>query len=660
MKYTIFILFFLVTIFISGQTKDRRAELNIIGRVNELSVSPDEKIWLVTAVGNTYYTNSIDSNWHYGNLLSVKNWNEHNLKQPNLDRISFFNKDTAFISGYFNYSDSIYKKNGYYLTKNAGKTWERLNYGGDSWIYNVFVNKYGKAWMGGSSGEIFYSTDFGHHWELLNSPYNSSTRMHYIFMKNNLSGISGSLENNIFLTDDNWKTSKKIDTPFDQKKYSNESGHSDNRIEKVILWNNRIVVNQRNKIYYTVEQEIDWKPFPIKIIDFELDTISNKLLAVTADLRVVCFSTPNEYHYLSEKKLSSFPIDIKVVNSSLFILTNDYEVFKVSSKGIQSLLPFTTDHPISEPKIIKHGNKLKWGMDGDQLYLSENNNEWYREYLFDFNIFDFKLINDSIAIFWDGIKDNYIYSLKDHVSSKYTPVSPLKTFLESPVKSFTINSGSRGCFHNMFEEVTYNIRQDNVLSTESYLELNSRDKKTKRFNNELIVKELNYLLNTINDKPSVLPRLIDFHITNKDKKNFLSLVNQQLKNKSNDDFFGRKKIDEKFYMTIPNRLDTLNDTILHEVLYKSEGIISTTRNWFTIQIINSKNDTINISRNYYLHSSPWNLPWEFEYKGSYFNCYNIELSKFINSAVPDEFEGKSYFDNRILIMQIADYLYNKE
>jgi len=71
-----------------GQTKDRRAELDIQGRVNEISVSPDEKIWLVTAIGNTYYTDNIDSNWHYGKPI-FESTDEYGFGNPSFDRISF-------------------------------------------------------------------------------------------------------------------------------------------------------------------------------------------------------------------------------------------------------------------------------------------------------------------------------------------------------------------------------------------------------------------------------------------------------------------------------------------------------------------------------------------------------------------------------------------
>lgn len=649
-----------MTTTVFGQTKDRRAELDINGRVNEISVSPDEKIWLVTAVGNIYYTDNIDSNWHYGKPI-FESKDEYGLGSPNLDRISFFNKDTAIMTGYISVSEKEYKKNGYYLTKDAGKTWKLLDFGGDSWIYNAFVDKQGNAWMGGSSGEIFFSKDFGQHWEKLNSPYNSSSRMHSIFMLNSTTGISGALHNDIYTTSDNWKSNKKIKTPYDQKKYSTPNGYSDDRIEKILIWNNFIVVNQNGHIYYTESNNIDWQPFPIKVYDFELDNDSKTLFAISDSLKIVSFTSPTEFHLLTEKRLSSFPIDIKVVNGSLFVVSSGYEVYKVNKNGLTRSIPYTTDKKIAEPRIVKQGTKLVWGINGNQIYLADDNErDWYRENALDFYIKDFRLLNDSVAILWDGKKNNYIYSLSDHTPKQYFPETPLKTFLASPIKTFIINSGSQGCFHGYNDEVRYERVNDSIFKTTTASANGFREKKSSNFKNKISSSVLTTVLTDISSNPSAIPTFKDFHITDSDKKNYLTMVDNQLKSKKTDYFDRKKKINKNFYYSVPAMLDTMDNSIIQSVLNQTEGGWSTTSNWFTVQIINQNNDTLNIVRSYYMKTLPWNLPWKFEYNGQYFNCYNIDFSRFINACIPDNFTDKGVFNNSRLIMEVADYLWNKE
>ena len=99
MRHIIYILLFLATTTVFGQPKDRRAVLGIGGRVNEISVSPDEKIWLVTALGNVYYTVNMDSIWHE-KKTTAESTEKFGFGDGNLQRISFFNRDTAIMTGY--------------------------------------------------------------------------------------------------------------------------------------------------------------------------------------------------------------------------------------------------------------------------------------------------------------------------------------------------------------------------------------------------------------------------------------------------------------------------------------------------------------------------------------------------------------------------------
>jgi len=657
---TILTLLFATTVF--GQTQDRRAELDIHGRVNEISVSPDEKIWLVTAIGETYFTNSIDSNWHYGKPLFEKT-DDYSFNSPNLERISFFNNDTAILTGYISSSKKEFNKNGYYLTNDAGKTWKLLDYGGNSWIYTIHTDKQGNAWMGGLSKELYYSNNFGKNWTTLKLPYKSSDRTYGIYMSDSKNGIASSDHNEIITTEDNWKSVTHIKTPLDHKKYRPDEsrGYVDNRISKIIIWNNYIVVNQYGLIFYSDAKNIEWKSFPIAIVDFEIDSDSKKLYAVTHSLKIISLTTPTDFQTLTDKRLSGFPIDIKVVNHSLFLVCNEYDIYKVNEQGVTLSFLYTTDKNISEPRIIKQGEKLTWGINGNQIYLAEGRQQdWFRENAIEFNISDFMLLNDSLAILWDGTKNNYLYSLHDHTPKIHYPQNPIKSFLASPLKSFAINSGSRGCFHSAGNEVNYERTDDSTFTTSTVSVNHYQDKEPSKFKNKVNSHILSAALTSINSNPAIVPTLRDFQISEKDKNNYLALVDKQLKSKETDYLDRKNKINKAFYYSVPIMLDTLNSSIITTILNQREGWTSTTSNWFTIQIINQSGDTLNITRNYYLSTLPWNLPWKFEYKGLNFNCYDIEFSRFINSCIPDNFMDKGVFDNKILIMQIADYLYNKK
>jgi len=180
--------------------------------------------------------------------------------------------------------------------------------------------------MGGSSGEIFFSKDFAKHWEKLNSPYDSLSRMHRIFMQDSTTGISGALHNYIYTTSDNWKSSKKIETPNDQTKYGPKYENSDDKIEKVLIWNNYIVVNQNGHIYYTERDIVDWKSFPIKIYDFELDNDSKTLFAISDGREIYSFTSPTEFQLFTEKSFQIIQLTLKLsmVRYLLYLRTTMY------------------------------------------------------------------------------------------------------------------------------------------------------------------------------------------------------------------------------------------------------------------------------------------------------------------------------------------------
>jgi len=652
-RYFIYLWAFLYTLPAFAQVKDRRA--NLPGGGTEISVSPDGKIWLVDRDGNTYYTEHIDSLWHLGKSWHVAS-SGINSESPGLDRISFFNKDTAIITGYIATNKENIVKDGYYLTMDGAKTWKLLNFGGDCWIYNTFVDKKGNAWMGGSSGEIFFSSNYGQHWQKLNSPFDQSSRMNSIFMLNSSVGIAGALENDIYMTGDNWKTYKRIATPLDQKKYPREGSNYEERINKIILWNNYIVVQERGRNFYTKSDIIEWTSFPQKIYNFELDRESNKLFVVTDSLQVLTCSSPKRCQLLTDKQLPGSPLSMKVVDRSLYVQTDARDICKVDKTGIKVGTLYTTDIKIAEPEIVKQGKKLTWGADWHRLYLAEDTiHDWYREKIVNFPIYDLVLQSDSIARLWSG-KDNYIYSLKDHSIKDYVLEAPINAFLSSPINAFVISSGSTGCFHHTETAVRYN-RKDNYVFKATGVTGNGLPESTI-FTNSLNGNQLISILAAINSDPSGIPSIKDFKITEGDIKKYLALVDTQWKYE--DVYSNRKKINKAFYYSVPKKLDTLSRATIKNALSGSESVYSTTSNWFSIQFVNENNDTVSCSSMYYTSPYPWSLPWQIDYKDLKFKCYSIELSKFINSCIPNDFQQKKVFDNSLLIMQFARYLWNNE
>ena len=637
---------------VSGQEKDTRAELKTGGRIIGISVSPDERILLVDNTGATFYTDNIRSNWKYGTVVVKED--ESLLTRPTLDDVTFFNSDTAVITGYI--SKESHKKNGYYRTTNGGKNWQLLDYGGDSWIYTVYGDKQGNAWLGGLKKEIYYTSDYGASWQTKKIPLKSSDRIYGLDMINGKEGIASSDGNEIVVTTDNWKTVKNIPTPNDQVKHKKApSGYSDERIDAAVAWGDYYLVYQYKHYYYTDKKEIAWKELPVEISSFEADKKTNSLYAISKDRRAMLFKTPESYVYLSNRQLDASAARMTVMNNALYVVDYTGDVYKISATEFIKVTPYTIEHKIETPQVTTASKTLVWGATGNQLYLSDNNGEdWYRENAVPLYVQDIAIMDDSTVLLWNGVNKNYKYSLKTHKAELYKPEKPMDEFLKYPVTSFRIISGSRGCFHNYSNEIEYTATKDETFVTAGVEKGSYGEENTKKYRNEVNGKLLGTILNSVNADPSKLPALKDFKITEQDKKNYLKLIDEKMNKKRNDEPLNKE--DKAYYYSIPDKLSGISDSVLLTTLDCPERVWSTTSNWFTVQLINEHKDTLNIGRKYYVSSTPWNLPWKMEYRGLHFNCYDVAFSEFISDCIPDDFMGKLYFDNSLLLLQIAEAL----
>jgi len=668
MKSLLSLLAVLIQITVLAQTRDTRAKLDIMGRTGEANISPDGKIWLVSAMGETYYSNGIDSDWHYVMKSEKTKYPAiASLDAAQMERVTFFDKDRAIITGYISSNPKDFTKDGYYRTTDGGKTWTLLSYGGNSWIYDACADARGNMWMGGSSGDIFYSHDFGEHWEKLKSPFGNN-RMHRIYMVDDKRGIGGALSNNIYSTENNWATNQQIPSPLDQKKYTGGSSFSDDRIEQIVLFGHYIAVNQNGHIFYTDEKNIQWQKFPVDVQTFTSD--GSKLYAVTSDLRVLEFSDPLTYKPFTDIHLKKLPTSITLVNGALYFSKNASAICRISPTEYKEHGLYTTDQPISDMDLIAKGQTLTWGSDGEDLYLSDNNGEaWYREASSDFPIHTIRPLGDTGVILWDGAK-NHLYSLRTHAVTDYTDPNPIKDFMSTPVRRMLVESGSQGCFHHFENYVswedlfnsTLTVRACSTDRNSDYTTDQGRDVpqyKNPLYHKDIKAQDIALLLAAIDSAPYAVPAIADFHITEKDKNEYKAGIDEWMKGA----YYGEKKTQKEerkaFYTKVPDMVDTLSGSVVTDILDEKERMTSTTSMWFTIKLTNESGDSLIFYKRYYTQAA-WHLPWVVAYHGYYFMSHDIRFSRFIDGCLPDDFYGKSAFRNSALLAEIASYLYDKK
>lgn len=144
MKKTLFILFQLWIIEYKAQ--------EIKGEIKELSINTsDSSIWLASNSGTIYWTKNLKDDFKIVLQLPEPKPDLFGERKILLDRISFFSKDTLFVSGYLG-EDLLgkvrNKSNSIFVSYNGGKNWEIRNFNKHHsvWVYNCFLEKNGNAW----------------------------------------------------------------------------------------------------------------------------------------------------------------------------------------------------------------------------------------------------------------------------------------------------------------------------------------------------------------------------------------------------------------------------------------------------------------------------------------------------------------------------------
>lgn len=345
MKNYILLLIILFPVLLFGQ-KDYRARLPISGGFSEIGISPSEKIWIATKAGNVYYSNNIDSLWHLGPFGSLDIYSSG--IGETFERINFFTEDILMISGYMSGDDMSY--NFVYRSEDGGRHWDKVVFGKSSWIDCAYISNNGKAWMSGLSQLIYYTEDYGKAWRKFDKVEETGNlrfiAMH--FAPDGKHGLFGSTWNVLYQTLDNCKTWKKIETPLNQKKVKwVTTGRNDQpRINKTRILNDKYLVTQLGKVFYSKTGTIDWVPIE-NALDFEI-TESGDIYVVNTDLTISFLDSNLNELWKSKDKIES-PSAISVKNNSLSAI-NHNSIYKVNDKEFVKNGIFTQDIKIPDPE----------------------------------------------------------------------------------------------------------------------------------------------------------------------------------------------------------------------------------------------------------------------------------------------------------------------
>lgn len=600
-----------------SQKLDTRALLDVDCRYR-ITIAPDEKIWATSQFGEIAVADSFNSNFRF-----------HKMKLNScIKNIFFLNSDVAIMYGSFGLDDEYI-----YRTTNNGKTFKKIELGAGE-INCTYSDVNGLAWMGNSFGDIYFTKDAGKSWKVINNILHKDDCFNCIYMSDKNIGIAGSMSNSIYITNNNWTTSERINTPKDQGLIKNKGKFYSTKISSVISWENFYIISQDNKYFYSEKSKIEWKKLSTEIMNVIIDSKTNNLFGLTEAGNIVKFQNPDTYNLIFKSEQLNEYNEFQIRNGKFYLLTKDRTFLEIDKYKIRKTELYTTEYPIEKPYSLVKSNGNFYGIIRKHLYCtSELNGKWHRENVFDYNFgYDLELKNDSILVFWATNK-KCEYNINTKVLSEIEIKNYLTDFLNFELKEVVINTRSAGCFHN--DEVSIRkllIRYKNAMDSIDFIE------ETKNRNIQTRIKTI---LDSINNNPLKLPKITDFNITHDDIKRAL----------------------EKYKIRYPEAdsislelIDTLSEKTIKNIIDKFYGR-STERIEYIINIINTNNDTLSFY-NWYSpeHEKSYMLPWGS--KG--LRCYSLDFSKLIGSLVCKTSYGYDAFDNITFLINVLRFIEEKK
>jgi hypothetical protein len=311
------------------------AQSSIKGEIRRISANEhDSSVWLASDAGIVYRTKNFSSDLKPILTLPEPKASYFGDKTISLEFISFFNRDTLFISGYLG-DDLIGKErnetNKIFRSVDGGMHWETVPFCTKGiWVYDILLKKNGTAVLGGSDGKLYDSRDFGASWKKLSSPFNDKTRMACLDERNGI-GLVGALGNNLKLSRDGLKSFSSIETPSDQKAYifSKEARQQHairDECSHIQFINDSVVLmGQENFVFSSNIHKIDWKRFSPELTRFSFDPTKGIVVGLTADNKVVSFNSALQFDKeVVQLNADEHLIDMEALNGNIYLLSSKY------------------------------------------------------------------------------------------------------------------------------------------------------------------------------------------------------------------------------------------------------------------------------------------------------------------------------------------------
>lgn len=188
--------------------------------------------------------------------------------------------------------------------------------------------------------QLLYSKDYGASWGKLKLLHTKDISVSHIYMTNSKNGVAASHNNDIILTEDNFKSCTSIPSPRDQGLTSSP------RIEKILIYKDYTILKNFDHTYYTHKERVSWKRMENPdYLDFGVDKETNELYLVSTDWQVYKSSDNLKKFEKVNGRLPTKPADIKTTNGTIYVLDEFFYLYGIKDKTDRRF-PLTSAHKI--------------------------------------------------------------------------------------------------------------------------------------------------------------------------------------------------------------------------------------------------------------------------------------------------------------------------
>lgn len=355
-------------------------ELRMRGAIGQLDVGPDGRVWMTSMQGEIFAADSVNADWRMvaGPPPLPEDSFDIGVDFPGIDRVTWIDRRTGIASGHIGQVDAL-EKDRVLRTTNGGMRWDTVSFGVDQWIYDVFVDRNGGVWMGGSSGALVFSGDSGRTWRTVSRPFDGSGRLHSIWMKDGRTGVVASLGNALRLTRDGGRSWRPLPTPFDQRKYeAGREEHNDHRIEAVALLGDSLWVAQEGHVFTSPVARVAWREVSTEdpLWTFAVDRASGTLYAMGDSRRVYELTPGVAPHALT--RLYTLAGHLSVRDGVVYARDEEDGLYRISRDRVVYSRAFTRDGARPRLWLVAAGANATWGAGGHTLYSTVDSGRTWR------------------------------------------------------------------------------------------------------------------------------------------------------------------------------------------------------------------------------------------------------------------------------------------